>query len=192
MSTPERGLEPLLDVWPAIQEKVPHATLHLYSSFKGWLMSDEDNQKMSWQLYDRIDKMQGEGAAIINHVHANAEELRQALFTSELFLYPTRWFNETNCMCALEAAAAGLPAVVTGKAALLERVAHGENGYIVVDDGQHAHDQMFVKYATDLLTDSEMWHRMSDRAIDVARLCDYKELVESWEQRWTYEITARR
>ncbi len=190
MATPERGTEPLLDLWPVIQAQVPTAELHLYSSFLGWMMSPEDDARMSEALYDRVRDMQGAGMKIINHKHGSADEIQNALASARLYLYPTRWFDETNCMCVLEASAAGTPSIVTGRAALLERVVSGTTGY-VIEDGTF-HDNDFAANTIRLLEDDRTWRWMSKASIEKAWPYDYEVLAESWVERWGHEIALRR
>jgi glycosyltransferase involved in cell wall biosynthesis len=189
IATPERGLEPLLDIWPAIQERVPYANLHLFSSFLGWRMSNDDNIRMCGGLYERINQMIEEGCRIINHQHVNAPTIRRHLLESQLYLYPTRWFNETCCISALEAAAAGVPIVATARAALKERVRDCQTGYLIQE--RDGHDYEFAEMAIKLLTDGSTWRRMSEASVEMARRYDYARLVGDWTERWEHEIAVR-
>lgn len=190
LSTPERGLSPLLDVWPAIQEAVPNARLNLFSSFLGWRMSDDDNADMCRDIYQRVKNLQEAGYQIINWQHVNAAQMRHHLLSARLFLYPTRHFNETCCISAIEAAAAGVPIVATARAALMERVRHEETGYLVGGEGEE-HDAYFIKRAVHLLKDDDTWSKFSAQSVEMARLYDYANLVNEWIQRWSSEITLR-
>lgn len=188
-ATPERGLEPLLDIWPAIQERVPRAELHLFSSFKGWRVNDADNRQMCGGLYERIEQMIGEGARIVNHQHVNAPAIRRHLLESQLYLYPTRWFDETCCISALEAAAAGVPIVATARAALNERVNDCRTGYLIRE--REGHDYEFAEMAIKLLSDTSTRKRMSEASVEMARRYDYARLVGKWVERWQHEIAFR-
>lgn len=189
MATPERGLEPLLDIWPAIQERVPHAVLHLFSSFKGWKVTDADNASMCQAIYERIESMQAEGGQIVNHQHAPAPEIRRHLLESQLYLYPTRHFNETCCISALEASAAGVPIIATARAALVERVQNRRTGYLVQDKD---HDRRFAEIAVRLLYNPSVWRELSRASVEMARTYDYARLVDQWAHRWEHEIAIRR
>lgn len=189
MATPERGLEPLLDIWPAIQERVPHASLHLFSSFKGWRVDDADNADMCRGIYERIAGLRDGGLNIINHQHINAPGIRRHLLESALYLYPTRHFNETCCISALEAAAAGVPIVATARAALMERVVDCQTGYLIRE--RDGHDYEFAELAIKLLTDAATWGRMSEASVEMARRYDYAQLVRDWTKRWEHEIAVR-
>jgi glycosyltransferase involved in cell wall biosynthesis len=189
MATPERGLEPLLDMWPAIQEAVPYAELHLFSSFKGWGVTDVDNRAMCEGLYKRVVELQEQGYKIFNYEHGNAGEIRKQLMTSELYLYPTRHFSETNCMCALEASASGVPVIATARAALIERVIDEWTGYLFEEDENH--DANFIAATVKLLKDADLWRKMSANSVNYARVYDYEQLAWQWQHRWNYEIALR-
>lgn len=189
LATPERGLEPLLDIWPAIQREVPGASLHLFSSFKGWRVNDDDNANMCGGIYDRIKAMIADGYHIVNHQHANAAEIRRHLLESQLYLYPTRHFSETCCISALEASAAGVPIVATARAALMERVNDFETGLLVPEfDG---HDTMFADSAIRVLQNWAVWEQMSLASVDMARRYDYGRLVRDWAARFEQELARR-
>lgn len=98
-STPERGLAELLDIWPKLQVMIPgdQATLHLFSSFYGWGMSEEQNWEWCRDTYGLAERLNAEGRNVVNHIHVSAPELREFQLQSQLFLYPTR-FKETCCL----------------------------------------------------------------------------------------------
>ncbi len=188
LSTPERGLKPLLRIWPMIQSGVPEAELHLFCSFRGWRTTEEQDEEMSREYYDAIEELQSQGLNIFNHKHCDARAMRTHLLSSRLFLYPTEYFNETCCICAIEAAAAGVPIVCTARAALKERVLHGQTGYLI-DEGE-SHDWTFADRAVGLLKDPS-WHSMSGQSVVFARQFDYAELVRTWTKVWQDAITIR-
>ena len=74
-ATPERGLANLLNIWPKIRERFPLATLHVYSSFKGWGVSDEDNELMCKDVYAQMRGMEEIG--VTNFKHASVKQIRQ-------------------------------------------------------------------------------------------------------------------
>lgn len=186
LATPERGLEPLLDIWPGIQTRYPDASLHLFSSFKGWRVNETDNASMCHGIYERIDKLMNEGFAIINHQHAPAPEIRRHLLESQLYLYPTRHFNETCCISALEASAAGVPIIATARAALNERVEHCHTGYLVQEG--FGHDESFTGLIVRTLYNQEHWRQLSEASVEMARRYDYARLVQDWTERFEKEL----
>lgn len=94
-STPERGLKELLNIWPKIQVVMPQMSLHLFSSFYGWGMSEEQNYEWSAENYGKATTLADKN--VTNHIHVGATELREWQLQSQLFLYPTQ-FKETCCL----------------------------------------------------------------------------------------------
>lgn len=134
--------------------------------------------------------MQNAGRNIVNHKHANAREIRRHLLQSRLYLYPTRHFDETCCISALEASAAGVPIVATARAALLERVDTYTTGYLVWDD--EAHDKVFINDTVRLLKEDALWQKMSEASIRQAQQFDYATIVDAWLERWRDALDVRR
>lgn len=179
LATPERGVTYLLNMWKEIQTRVPHASLHLFSSFFGWGVTEGDNAAMAGPLYAQIKELQAQGLSIINHKHAGAAEIRKHLLESEAYLYPTRHFDETCCISAIEAAAAGVPIVATCRAALAERVLTYQTGFLIPDDDGHDHEFMAAVIRT--LLNPVKWADMSEKAVDFARFFDYDAIVDRWQ-----------
>lgn len=123
-SSPDRGLETVLSLFPIIKQKYPKASLHIYY---GW---------------DNIDKVIASGAtdlaAFKNRIMSMVQQprvywkgrvpqvqLHKEMLKSGLWIYPTT-FLETNCITALECRACGVYPIVSRTGALVETV--GEKG----------------------------------------------------------------
>lgn len=188
IATPERGLTYLMDIWPEVQKRIPRASLHLFSSFRGWGVSEEDNEAMAAQAYQEIATLQAQGANVINHKHAGAAEIRRHMLESEAYLYPTRHFDETCCISAIEAAAAGVPIVATARAALNERVVQARTGYLVQDvDG---HNNLFTAMIIRTLLNPGFWHLLSNNAVKYARGYHYETIIGEWIQEFNARLEA--
>lgn len=135
-SSPDRGLDKLLDLWPAIRREVMEtgheAELHVYYGFATWQkIADLYDRIGEANAIDRLKKAVGapeagpeavaraHQAGIIYHGRVGQSELARAFLSSHLWLYPTD-FLETSCITAMEARAAGCHAVVTRCGALPE------------------------------------------------------------------------
>lgn len=124
-SSYDRGLETLLDMFPAIKEQVPEATLDIYY---GWQMFDKyhskNPEKMKWK-WQMIRKMAAVGA--VDHGRVSHEELADAMKEIQVWAYPTE-FTEIHCITALKAQEAGCIPVTTNVGALAETVVSGHKG----------------------------------------------------------------
>jgi hypothetical protein len=112
-STPHRGLNILYSTFAALAEKHENIELDVYSSFKlyGWEQRDEQHK----ELFDAL-----RAHPKINYFGtASNEEVRKAVSSAQIFAYPSTW-QETSCLCLIEAMSAGLLCVHPNYAALPE------------------------------------------------------------------------
>lgn len=143
ISRPERGLKPLLAIWPKIRAAHPHAELVLcrYSS-----MYDPGGWGEICKHYDRqVDAVNQQTGGLTFLGELGKPALYQALAESAVMLYPgVATFAETSCIAAIEAQACGTPFVGSYKGALPETAApayrHGHllRGDAERDDTYHA------------------------------------------------------
>jgi len=116
-STPHRGLQILVPVFEKLSEMFDNIELDVYSSFKlyGWEERDEP--------YRELFKACEEHPKIHYHGSVSNDEIREALKRADIFAYPSMW-QETSCICLLEAMSAGLMCVHSNLAALPETAAN--------------------------------------------------------------------
>jgi glycosyltransferase involved in cell wall biosynthesis len=116
-SSPNRGLEPLLMMWPWIKKKIPEATLHVYYGWKTFYEIEKGNpERMQW-MKKMQELMKQDG--VIDHGRVGQKELAQDLLKTSFWLYPT-FFPEIDCITAKEMQAAGVIPITSGYAALEE------------------------------------------------------------------------
>lgn len=131
-SSPDRGLDVILGLWPTIRGRYPDAELHI---FYGWNMIDKiiNNMKsrgavgtyleyMKAQIVGKMYELGNEEGGIFNHGRVNQKELSEAMYKSNFWAYPTE-FMETFCITAIENQAAGVIPITSKLAALNETVA---------------------------------------------------------------------
>ena len=157
ISRPERGLDPLLTMWPRLRAAHPEAELHLcrYSS-----MYDATVWGKVCEHFDReVDRAQEAEGGITYLGELNKPDLYKALAASAVMWYPgIASFAETSCLAAIEAQACGTPFVGSLKGALPETVPSG-----VLIRG----DATTEPYQTDAIA-SVGWHLDQCRANSVA------------------------
>lgn len=155
-SNPTRGLAALLVLWrEAIRPRVPHAELHVFSGPQVYGATGSRAAAMRAALAD-AEANAAHGVVIRTPV-AKAQLARE-LAQSRALLYlgdP----GETFCLAVAEAQAMGVPAVVRPVGSVGERVTHGETGYVEKDPAD------FADRAVRLLTDDDLWMRLSDTAL---------------------------
>ncbi|HEY2891528.1 MAG TPA: glycosyltransferase family 4 protein [Dongiaceae bacterium] len=115
-STPFRGLDVLLDAWPAIRQGLPQARLRVFSSMAVYQKGGDADEYAA--LYERCRSLAG-----IDYVGSLAQPaLAAALQASDALTYPST-FAETSCISAIEAIAAGCLVLTTDLGALKETTA---------------------------------------------------------------------
>ncbi|MBW1801083.1 MAG: tetratricopeptide repeat protein, partial [Deltaproteobacteria bacterium] len=158
-STPFRGLDVLLDVFPAIRKRVPDAELDIYSSMAVYQVKSEEDEAMYGDLYKKADQP---GVHLKKSVLQS--DLARALLSAGIFAYPNH-FPETSCIAALEAMAAGLPLVTSHLGALPETVAAG--GILIEKDARHeAYQKQFIDEVCNLMNDPIRWKTLSKAGRD--------------------------
>jgi glycosyltransferase involved in cell wall biosynthesis len=116
-STPWRGLSVLLGAMQLV--KNPNVQLDVYSSCEVYGQAfAEANDKHYEALYDQARKLPN-----VNYIGYKPNEyIKEHLKDYDLYVYPSIW-EETFCISALEAMAAGLYCIVTNYGALYETCA---------------------------------------------------------------------
>jgi glycosyltransferase involved in cell wall biosynthesis len=125
-SSADRGLDRLLDFWPAVRELRDDAELHVYYGFDTWermaVQKCDDVEAAQIQVFrTRLANMADQG--VVLHGRVGQPELTQAWLGASAWLYPTN-FSETSCITAMEAQAAGAHRVCSRLAALTETARH--------------------------------------------------------------------
>jgi len=145
MSTPFRGLEILLKMFPMMRQRVPTLRLDVFSSMKVYGWTDEADREAFGALYESAEQ-----AGVSWHSSVPQPVLLQNLSRTGLFLYPNT-FAETSCMAAIEAQACGAVVITTARAALNETVENGTTGICVRGEPATAEYQReFITTVTNL------------------------------------------
>ena len=130
-SSPDRGLAKLLDLWPDICDMVPRdkPELHVYYGFDNWrkIAQLQGAPPHVLRQIDRLEARVKVAPHVVYHGRAGQAEVARSYLRSQLWLYPSD-FEETSCITAMEAQAAGCKVVATRRGALPETAA---GGYLV-------------------------------------------------------------
>ncbi len=187
-SSPDRGLGRLLDLWPAIKDKIPEATLDVYYGFDNLRAWHDQNPKPGNvdrmlqvdYLEHRLQEMQSQGVQA--HGRVGQPELARAFMSSLAWLYPTS-FCETFCITALEAQAASCRPFTSRLGALPETVSCGT---LVDDPHEPVYDRTFVRKLVDFVQDRNgertaacVFAWAARRRILVE--CTWKSVAREWE-----------
>jgi glycosyltransferase involved in cell wall biosynthesis/2-polyprenyl-3-methyl-5-hydroxy-6-metoxy-1,4-benzoquinol methylase len=124
ISRPERGLGALLEMWPAVRDRYPQATLAIcrYNS-----MYDAGGWGRICAAYDaHVTRLQNTVGGVEWLGELGKADLYRAIAEAAVMWYPgAADFAETSCLAAVEAQACGTPFVGSYKGALPETVPSG-------------------------------------------------------------------
>ncbi len=126
ISRPERGLKPLLAMWPELKKRVPEAELHV-CRYQSMYDGEGSHVKAMCESFDRaVEAVNAEVGGITYLGALGKPELYQAIAEASVMWYPgVVDFAETSCIAAIEAQACGTPFVGSYKGALPETVPYG-------------------------------------------------------------------
>jgi glycosyltransferase involved in cell wall biosynthesis len=176
-SSYDRGLDIVLNMWPRILAKFPDATLDITY---GWDLFDKgylDNpERQMWK--EKINKMM-EQKGITHHGRVGKEKLHELRSKCGIWVYPT-YFQEINCIGALETQKDGLVPVVISDFALKETVWSGRKV-----DGDIYDPETKDKYLEalfEIMGDLSIWETESARAIDGAKKYEWDLIASEWAE----------
>jgi len=183
ISRPERGLLPLLQMWPELRRRNPNAELALcrYSS-----MYDPDGWGAVCQTFDReVERISEEVGGIRYLGELGKPALYQAIAESAVMWYPgVASFGETSCIAAIEAQACGTPFVGSYKGALAETIPSGVliHGDAETDAAYHEASISAVLHALDDCRGSTFnyWGAVAEGLQHVADY-SYERIAAEWE-----------
>lgn len=181
-SSPDRGLDTLLQLFPEIRKVFPQATLHIFYGFDNWDASLRENtngwrQSIEWRnsIVTDANRLQDEGM-VVHYGSRSQAELAEAMKAADVWFYPTN-FTETFCITALEAMMSDTVIVCTKLAGLIATV--GDRGILIEGEGdQPAYTEEYRNRAL-----SEVCAILRDDKRRTAMI----EKAKAWamEQTWT-------
>jgi len=179
-SSPNRGLDILLDMWPKIKEKLPEAELHVYYGWKTFYEIEKNNpERMIWMKKVQ-EKMKQPG--VIDHGRVGQKELAQEMMKSSFWLYPT-YFPEIDCITAKEMQAAGVIPITSGYAALEESQQSGLRCPGDVYEPEWQED--YVTTTTAIAQDHRRRSMEQAKALAVADTFSWDNVAQVWNEQLT-------
>lgn len=130
-SSPDRGMEVAVRLWPRVRERVPDAELHIFYGFDNWEASARScNDQGQLNLINRLKQLLDDHKqhGVFYHGRVDQTQLAKEYLKSGVWAY-SNWFSESSCISAMEAHAAGLRMITSPIAALNETV--GPRGVMI-------------------------------------------------------------
>lgn len=187
-SQPDRGLVPLLKMWPRIRLSVPNAKLLVtgYTAELSRIMI----------LADRLIQQVNREVGGIEAVRASDKVgYFKQLARARLLLYPGIHFEETNGHVCSEAMATGVIPLVSRLGALPETVPESAG---ILFDGSPESPEYQDRYVAEVVrlssyyADAEVAHRQAIGYEHVIPRCTYQSIAALWESRLSDLPIAKR
>lgn len=179
-SSPDRGIQYALKMWPKIIEKYPDAEFHIFYGFDLFLKAYSNNpERMRW--YEKVMELIKTQKNIIYHGKIGQDELNEWMKKIGIWFYPTD-FEETNCIVALSAQDNGCVPCVINKAALKETVGSG-----VKVDGEVWDPivrEEYLKQLLSLMGDEKRWQEESKKGIEFAKNYYRPSIALKWTEQF--------
>jgi glycosyltransferase involved in cell wall biosynthesis len=185
-SSPDRGLETLLELLPRIREQVPDAGLSVLYGFDNWKKSAA--RKRDQGQLDRIARLEEnlKAPGVEYYGRVGQDDLSCFFMESGIWAYPTD-FEETFSITAIEAQRAHLPVVSSNYAGL--RTTVGDSG-ILLGNGQKGqsftpeYQQEFVDTCVKLMLEDQMWSEWSERGFKNTEKYSWENVAKGWQEQF--------
>jgi GT2 family glycosyltransferase len=178
-SSPDRGLDVLLDCLPRIRARVPEAHLKIFYGMDNLLKASKirnNPHELAW--IDNLErKLKQPGVEYVGRV--GQKQLAHEFLQAELWAYPT-YFSETSCLTAMEVMAAGTPVVTSNLAALSTTV--GADGGVIIDGDSKSelYQRNFVEVCCYVLLNRNVWEELSQRGKNKVINSRWDLVVDEW------------
>jgi glycosyltransferase involved in cell wall biosynthesis len=175
-STPFRGLDILLQMFPKMRKSRPHMSLDVFSGMQVYGWTKDADEKEFAALYKAASQ-----PGVTLHGSIPQPVLLQCLANIGLLLYPNT-YPETSCIAAIEAQASGCVVITSALAGLNETVENGSTGVCIKGDPQSSQYQRdFVATVRQLLDNPSRLLQVSRTAQKRAfRIYDWSAIAQEW------------
>lgn len=179
-SSPDRGLDRLLDLWPNVLRAEPEATLHVAYGWQGLdaRIAAGDQNAAAYKAH--LERKMAETPGVTWRGRLGQAELATMFGEAWLWVYPTS-FLETSCITAMQAMAAGAVPVCSSVGALKETV--GEGGVLLPDHpDSRTFPGNFSRVVTGLLIDAGARLAAERKGRERAPLYSWDRAFEVWQR----------
>jgi glycosyltransferase involved in cell wall biosynthesis len=172
-STPHRGLDLLYAAYNQLAQEHENIHLDVYSSFELYGWKQRDNQYK--ELFDLLKAH----PKITHHRSVPNDKIREALTKAHIFAYPSIW-QETSCLCLIEALSAGLYCVHPALGALKETSIGLTQMYPFTDDVKQHVNKFYVELKKAILIHEQNYKYVKRNTQTTKAVADFKF---DWNQR---------
>jgi 2-polyprenyl-3-methyl-5-hydroxy-6-metoxy-1,4-benzoquinol methylase/glycosyltransferase involved in cell wall biosynthesis len=172
MARPERGLEYLVGPGGIMEDL---KDCHLYVC--GYNNTQPNMAGFYNYLWQRCEELPN----VTNLGHLGKADLYKAMSKAMIYVYPTI-FEDTSCIAALEANAAGLPVIGSDWSAVPETLTGAGAILLPLKDGQ-VDKQEFIKTVRRVFAQPTLYDSLQKKAL--AKRQTWEEIARQWDQAFT-------
>ncbi|MCO6429338.1 MAG: glycosyltransferase family 4 protein [Deltaproteobacteria bacterium] len=178
-STPYRGLNLLKDIYSDLVKNHSDLELHVFSGYQVYSQNEKnDFHPKLVREFEALSREMSQLPGCVMHGNVIQKALAREMMRSSILAYPNT-FEETSCITAMEAQAAGCVVVTSELGALPETV--GDRGVIVKGKpGSPEYMQEFKSQLNRLLTDDGAWNALSSASLAAAKQFSWKAIAEEF------------
>lgn len=189
-SSPDRGLDRVISLWPQIIKEIPEAELHIYYGFTKTYDELHRNNKVMLDFKAQIMNSIEREPSIHYHGRIGHAELAREFLQSGLWLYPTS-FTEISCITAMKSQAAGMIPVTVNLAALHETVQYGYKYSFRADDART--QKAWTLRVINLLKDPAQQEKLRPAMMKWAQsYFDWKQVATEWSDLFKKELQCKK
>jgi glycosyltransferase involved in cell wall biosynthesis len=197
-SSPDRGLENVLDIWPDIRKKFPIAVFHIYYGFDKSFNVGSNAHPFFHQLKERImkkiEELKNDG--VFYHGRVSHMQVADAFLTASWWIYPCFNFGEISCINAMKAQASGCWPITTDCGALAETVKYGEKVHgdltkaIPMNSWNDIEKAKFLKKVLDVVDKGIPYEKRKEMSDWARKFYRWDEVAVSWDEVFRATKTA--
>lgn len=181
-SSPDRGLDTLLEIWPEIKKACKDAHLHVFYGFTETYDKLHANNERMMAFKEHVLKLLKQDG-VYYHGKVTHSVLHEHFASAGLWLYPT-CFTEISCITAMKAQAGGAIPICTTVAALDETVQFGHKITFNMNDtrARTAFRNITIKMLNSPMKQEEIRTKMIPWARD---FFDWGSVARKWDAMFT-------
>jgi glycosyltransferase involved in cell wall biosynthesis len=179
-SSPDRGLETLLRLWPGIVEQEPTAELHIaygWDNIDPWIARGDARL---YELKQTITALIERTPRVVWRGRLPQDQLARLYQESYCWLYPSS-FTEVSCISAMEAMAGGAVPVTSAVGALPETI--GDAGIVVTGNTYtEAWREFWLSCAKGVLFAPDVRLPLAAKGVERAKGLTWNRSFEKWKE----------
>lgn len=181
-STPYRGLQYVPALYRELKKKHPDLELHVFSGYAVYNQAPQSFEVLQKELAQLPD--------CTLHGNTLQKDLSREFMKSSILFYPCD-FEETSCITAMEAQAAGCVSLSTKLGALPETI--GDAGVLIEGRaGSPEYAKAFLEAADSLLSNDALFAKYSARAKERAKEFSWLGIAQRFEEFVSQLIKAQK